>query len=228
MFCLAVLLSKEIWFKRTRQISEICLFWVYGNPQKARSTLQCNINVKANKCCFYFYMSCWTVLFDSVILASRTGQLLSCPVRLASKKWLGWIFHGGYLPSLIVNCVGMSKDMGRRLPQLYYIKMKIYDLSFIAIRVAMETKTRQQSKHSCWVLHSPWCRTALVIYPSKGIKCHCKIIPKPPEKRVFTVLLTKFAFIVTFEEFLVLYSERSFYKCLINLSCPSGRHYRRK
>ena len=28
------------------------------------------------------------------------------------------------------------------------------------------------------------------------------------------VLLTKFAFIVTFEEFLVLYSKKSFYKCL--------------
>ena len=38
-----------------------------------------------------------------------------------------------------------------------------------------------------------------------------------PEKRDFMVLLTKFAFIVTFEEFLVLYSEQSFYKCLINL-----------
>ena len=33
-----------------------------------------------------------------------------------------------------------------------------------------------------------------------------------PEKRDFTVLLTKVAFIVTFEEFLVLYSEQSFYK----------------
>ena len=44
----------------------------------------------------------------------------------------------------------------------------------------------------------------------------------------FTVLLTKFAFIVTFAEFLVLYSKQSFYKCLINLSCPAGRYYRRK
>ena len=44
----------------------------------------------------------------------------------------------------------------------------------------------------------------------------------------FTVLLTKFAFIVTFAEFLDLYSKQSFYKCLINLSCPAGRYYRRK
>ena len=48
------------------------------------------------------------------------------------------------------------------------------------------------------------------------------------EARDFMILLTKFAFIVTFEEFLVLYSEQSFYKCLINLSCPAGQHYRRK
>ena len=47
-------------------------------------------------------------------------------------------FWGGYLPSLSINYVAVSKDMGRRLPQLYYIKMKIsYDLGFIAIGVAM-------------------------------------------------------------------------------------------
>ena len=49
-----------------------------------------------------------------------------------------------------------------------------------------------------------------------------------PEKLDFTVLLTNFAFIVTFEEFLPLYSKQSFYKCLISLSCPAGRYYRRK
>ena len=53
---------------------------------------------------------------------------------------LDWIFLGGYLPSLSINYVGMSKDMGKRLPQLYYIMMKIsYDLGFIAIGVAMAT-----------------------------------------------------------------------------------------
>ena len=47
---------------------------------------------------------------------------------------------GGYLPSLRINYVGMSEDMGKRLPQLYYIKMKIsYDLGFIVIGVAMAT-----------------------------------------------------------------------------------------
>ena len=44
----------------------------------------------------------------------------------------------------------------------------------------------------------------------------------------FTVLLTRFAFIVTFEEFLVLYSKQSFWKCLINLTSPAGRYYRKK
>ena len=55
-------------------------------------------------------------------------------------RWLDWIFLGGYLPSLSLNYVGMSKDMKKKLPQLYYIKMKIsYDLGFIAIGVAMAT-----------------------------------------------------------------------------------------
>ena len=49
-------------------------------------------------------------------------------------------FWGGYLPSLSINYVAMSKDMEKRLPQLYYIKMKIsYDLGFITIGVAMAT-----------------------------------------------------------------------------------------
>ena len=49
-------------------------------------------------------------------------------------------FWGGYLTSLSFNYVAMSKDMEKRLPQLYYIKMKIsYDLGFIAIGVAMAT-----------------------------------------------------------------------------------------
>ena len=52
--------------------------------------------------------------------------------------WLNWMFLGGYLPSLSINYVGMSKDMEKRLPQLYYIKMKIsYDLGFVAIGVTM-------------------------------------------------------------------------------------------
>ena len=47
---------------------------------------------------------------------------------------------GGYFPSLNINYVGMSKDMGKRLPQLYVIKMKIpYYLGFTAIGVAMAT-----------------------------------------------------------------------------------------
>ena len=60
--------------------------------------------------------------------------------RLGSLRWLDWIFLGGYLPSLSINYVGMRKDMEKKLPQLYYIKMKIsYDLGFIAIGVAMAT-----------------------------------------------------------------------------------------
>ena len=55
-------------------------------------------------------------------------------------RWLDWIFWGWYLPSLSINYVGMSKDMEKRLPQLYYAKIKIsYDLGFIAIGVALAT-----------------------------------------------------------------------------------------
>ena len=62
----------------------------------------------------------------------------SCETHIL--RWLDWIFLGGYLPSLRLNYVGMSKDMEKRLPQLYYIKMKIsYDLGFITIGVAMAT-----------------------------------------------------------------------------------------
>ena len=49
-------------------------------------------------------------------------------------------FWGGYLPSFSINYVAMNKDIEKKLPQLYYIKMKIsYDLGFIAIGVAMAT-----------------------------------------------------------------------------------------
>ena len=53
-------------------------------------------------------------------------------------RWLNRIFLAGYLSRWSINYISMSKDMGKRLPQLYYIKMKIsYDLGFIAIGVAM-------------------------------------------------------------------------------------------
>ena len=61
-------------------------------------------------------------------------------MKLGGLRWLDWIFLSGYLPSLSINYVAMSKDMGKRLPQLYYIKMKIsYDLGFNAIGVAIAT-----------------------------------------------------------------------------------------
>ena len=58
----------------------------------------------------------------------------------AKLRWLDWIFWGEYLPSLSINYVAMSKGIGKRLPELYHIKMKIsYDLDFIAIGVTMAT-----------------------------------------------------------------------------------------
>ena len=47
-------------------------------------------------------------------------------------------FVRGIPISLNINYVSRGKDMEKRLPQVYYIKMKIfYDLGFIAIGVAM-------------------------------------------------------------------------------------------
>ena len=63
-------------------------------------------------------------------------------------RWLDLIFWGWYLPTLSINYVGMSKDMEKSLPQLYYIKKKIsYDLGFIAIGVAMATLWRHYVFH---------------------------------------------------------------------------------
>ena len=57
---------------------------------------------------------------------------------LYSLRWFDRIFLRGTLPRLSINYVGVSKDMGKRLPQLYYTMMEIsYDLGFIAIGVAM-------------------------------------------------------------------------------------------
>ena len=59
---------------------------------------------------------------------------------ISTLRWLDWIFGGGHLPCLSINYVAVIKDMGKRLPQLYYIKTKIsYDLGFTAIGVAMAT-----------------------------------------------------------------------------------------
>ena len=71
---------------------------------------------------------------------NNSRMSMNCLWKLGTLRWLDWIFWGGYLPSLSINYVAKSKDMEKRLPQLYYIKMKMsYDLGFIAIGVAMAT-----------------------------------------------------------------------------------------
>ena len=73
----------------------------------------------------------WWNLFDIIMLQEHF---------VFGLRWLDWIFWGWYLQSLSINYVGLSKDMEKRLPQLYYVKMKIsYDLGFIAIGVAIAT-----------------------------------------------------------------------------------------
>ena len=70
------------------------------------------------------------------LLQFRITDAMQCNVlKVARLDFWGW-----YLPNLSINYVGMNKDMEKKLPQLYYIKMKIsYDLGLIAIGVAMAT-----------------------------------------------------------------------------------------
>ena len=59
-------------------------------------------------------------------------------IEVARLDFFFW--GGGCLPNLSINYIAMSKDMDKRFPQLYCIKMKIsYDLGFISIGVAMAT-----------------------------------------------------------------------------------------
>ena len=74
-------------------------------------------------------------------LSPLPGKKLTPSVKKETVlRWLDRSFLGGFLPSLSINYVAISNDMGKRLPQLYYIKMEIsYDLGFIAIGVAIAT-----------------------------------------------------------------------------------------
>ena len=76
-------------------------------------------------------------------LRSNLGGIDLEKLYRATLRWLDWIFWGWYLPTLSIKCVGMSKDMEKRLPQLYYIKMKIgYDQGCNDIGVVIATKWR--------------------------------------------------------------------------------------
>ena len=75
-----------------------------------------------------------------ILFAKNTKNKNLLPFSIFCFKVAQLDFFGGYLPSLSINYVAMSKDMEKRFPQLYYIKMKnSFDLGFIAIRVAMAT-----------------------------------------------------------------------------------------
>ena len=54
-------------------------------------------------------------------MSEEKGYLMIRPLetRTISLRWLDWIFWGWYLPTLSINYVCMSKDMEKRLPQLY-------------------------------------------------------------------------------------------------------------
>ena len=115
-------------------------FWCFTEPILAIFSMLLNshptIKCRWKKfCCYWFDAKPqfeWTNSIKLWKLQMREARILL--------RWLDWIVWGWYLPSLSINYVWMSKDMEKRLPQLYYIKMKIcYDLGFIAIGVAMAT-----------------------------------------------------------------------------------------
>ena len=82
----------------------------------------------------------YTYIHTYIHTLLHSSPLGALPPYIHELRWLDWIFYGGYLPSLSINYVAMSKDMEKRFPQLYYIKMKnSYDWGFIAIGVAMTT-----------------------------------------------------------------------------------------
>ena len=103
------------------------LFYVISRAVRRENTKYA-FNLTFLKCIFEFMINA----------ALPTSNNVHCKEHCVKVARLD--FFGRYLPSLSINCVGMSKDMGKRLPQLYYIKMEnSYDRSFIAIGVAMAT-----------------------------------------------------------------------------------------
>ena len=68
------------------------------------------------------YIDRWLKANKLILNVAKTE--FSSKQKLQSLRWLDWIFWGWYLLSLSINYVGMSKDIKKRLPQLYYIKMK--------------------------------------------------------------------------------------------------------
>ena len=67
-------------------------------------------------------------------------------------RWLDWIFLGGYLPSLSLNYVGMSKDMEKTLPQLYYINRvrQIFFTKLVPGQVACKSHLPRRMR---WLSH---------------------------------------------------------------------------
>ena len=103
-------------------------------------TLFVFLNLQYNSKSFYVQaIYNWLLEIELFKTKKTTTTTTTAKIQIAL-RWLDWIFLGGYLPSLSINYVATSKDMEKRLPELYYIKKKIcYDLGFIAIGVAIAT-----------------------------------------------------------------------------------------
>ena len=119
-------------------------------------------------------------------------------------RWLDWIFLGRYLPSLSLNYVGMSKDIEKRLPQLYYIKMKI---SYVWVLLQSESPWQRNDAITLTCKHKIWGENWLCLSP------YLKAFP------VFNVLETCREYFLTIDlgivEFIKKFIERFLEKCEI-------------
>ena len=55
------------------------------------------------------------ILFIIFMNDQMNAHYSRMPITLNCLRWLDWIFLGGYLPSLSLNYVGMSKDMEKKV-----------------------------------------------------------------------------------------------------------------
>ena len=103
--------TKEIKFK-PRQCSNLTV--VYSSKTSK----------KFQKLVVFFVPSHYCLKNEIYCIHSLLRSLLTCILlRIQTTKMARLDVLGGYLPSVNSNFIGMSKDMTKRLPQLYYIKM---------------------------------------------------------------------------------------------------------
>ena len=71
----------------------------------------------------------WGILFTCHLYKAIDEKIMVTAVLMMDTKvarlfLFFFFFQGQYLPSLNTSCLAINKDMEKRLPQLYYTKMK--------------------------------------------------------------------------------------------------------